>query len=68
MLERLDIDLYQRLKDTKVDITFGDLLKQFRSQESATADDVVYLGSTDDCDGLLFYCDECQTVITEARE
>lgn len=32
MLERLDIDLYQRLKDTKVDITFGDLLKQFRSQ------------------------------------
>jgi len=32
LLERLDIELYQRLKDTKVDITFGDLLKQFRSQ------------------------------------
>ncbi|MFD2702262.1 FtsX-like permease family protein [Paenibacillus shunpengii] len=31
-LERLDIELYQRLKDTKVDISFGDLLANFRAQ------------------------------------
>ncbi|AWB45337.1 ABC transporter permease [Paenibacillus sp. CAA11] len=31
-LERLDIELYQKLKDTKVDISFGDLLKEFRKQ------------------------------------
>lgn len=31
-LERLDIDLYQKLKDTKVDISFGDLLNEFRKQ------------------------------------
>ncbi|CAM2825519.1 FtsX-like permease family protein [Paenibacillus sediminis] len=31
-LERLNIELYQRLKDTKVDISFGDLLKEFRIQ------------------------------------
>ncbi|MCM3784395.1 FtsX-like permease family protein [Neobacillus mesonae] len=31
-LERLDIELYQRLKDTKVDISFGDLLANFRTQ------------------------------------
>ncbi|WP_223066397.1 ABC transporter permease [Paenibacillus caui] len=31
-LDRLDIELYQRLKDTKVDISFGDLLNDFRKQ------------------------------------
>lgn len=31
-LGRLDIELYQKLKDTKVDISFGDLLKDFRKQ------------------------------------
>ncbi|GGA21113.1 ABC transporter permease [Paenibacillus physcomitrellae] len=31
-LERLDIELYQKLKDTKVDISFGDLLTEFRRQ------------------------------------
>ncbi|WP_138493191.1 ABC transporter permease [Paenibacillus pinistramenti] len=31
-LERLDIELYQKLKDTKVDISFGDLLDEFRRQ------------------------------------
>lgn len=31
-LERLDIELYQKLKDTKVDISFGDLLANFRKQ------------------------------------
>jgi putative ABC transport system permease protein len=31
-LSRLDIELYQRLKDTKVDISFQPLLQQFRAQ------------------------------------
>lgn len=31
-LSRLDIDLYQRLKDTKVDISFQPMLEEFRRQ------------------------------------
>ncbi|ANE47402.1 permease component [Paenibacillus swuensis] len=31
-LDRLNIELYQRLKDTKVDISFIDLLSEFRKQ------------------------------------
>ncbi|MEF2964637.1 FtsX-like permease family protein [Paenibacillus sp. M1] len=31
-LDRLNIELYQKLKDTKVDISFGSLLEEFRKQ------------------------------------
>lgn len=31
-LDRLNIELYQKLKDTKVDISFGSLLNDFRKQ------------------------------------
>ncbi|MGG6309965.1 ABC transporter permease [Paenibacillus macerans] len=31
-LDRLNVDLYQKLKDTKVDVSFGSLLNDFRKQ------------------------------------
>lgn len=31
-LDRLNVELYQKLKDTKVDISFGNLLEDFRKQ------------------------------------
>ncbi|WP_059052211.1 ABC transporter permease [Paenibacillus senegalimassiliensis] len=31
-LDRLNVDLYQKLKDTKVDVSFGSLLSDFRKQ------------------------------------
>ncbi|GJM77789.1 hypothetical protein HMSSN139_02850 [Paenibacillus sp. HMSSN-139] len=31
-LERLNVELYQKLKDTKVDVSFGSLLNDFRKQ------------------------------------
>jgi len=31
-LERLNVELYQKLKDTKVDVSFGSLLSDFRKQ------------------------------------
>jgi len=31
-LDRLNVELYQKLKDTKVDLSFGDLLNDFRKQ------------------------------------
>ncbi|MNO56537.1 outer membrane-specific lipoprotein transporter subunit LolC [compost metagenome] len=31
-LDRLNVELYQKLKDTKVDISFGSLLSEFRKQ------------------------------------
>ena len=67
-LDRLNIELYQRLKDTKVEISFASTLTRVQKTKPAAADAAVHACSTNDCNGILFYRHECTPIARQAAQ
>ena len=65
-LNRIDIEVYKRLKDTQLEISFADMLSEFRRHSMQLQTLLFTLGGADDRHGVLLHHDELAAGAGEA--